>query len=234
MASKYFILEIKGVYDSRFGDCVVVYANPLQKIGMGLSYTPYINEDTVAFFFPDDDSIIQPIVRSARAQQPFEPDFDYFKEETIFNENTRKRMPIFRHLSFYDKSHTIVGNTKPLRISPVKVNILNSQYSDYMRQNYQWDPIDLQVYVGRLAENDSNFFAWLFDDSSLRGCQEWELDDEYREAWDNFYERCDPYFSEPNGDDNDDEDDDYFDMASEDEDGNQNNKSDEDDFDLPF
>ena len=63
-----------------------------------------------------------------------------------------------------------------------------------MRQNYMFDPIDLQVYVNRIAETDSNFFAWLFDDNSLRGYSEYDLDDEQREAWDNFYERLDPYY----------------------------------------
>lgn len=97
-----------------------------------------------------------------------------------------------------------VGNSQPIRVSRDKQYILSQQYQDYMRRNYQFDPIDLQEYVGRLRDNDPYFFAWLFDDNSIRGCSEWELDYEYQEAWEHFYTRCDPYFNEQEDEEDDD------------------------------
>ena len=45
MATKYFILEVRGVTDSRFGDSAVILANPIQEVKMGSyssqSVTPY-------------------------------------------------------------------------------------------------------------------------------------------------------------------------------------------------
>lgn len=199
MVSVYFIIEIKGITDSRFGECAAVYANPVHEMNLvyrtSRSYTPYICSETRLFFFPSDDSIIQPLVRLARSQQVWEPCLDDFKVERIFDETDGQRKEIYRHRSFFDNNYSsVVGNINPVVIPQIKFQQLDQKYTEYMRQNYMFDPIDLQVYVNRIAETDSNFFAWLFDDNSLRGYSEYDLDDEQREAWDNFYERLDPYY----------------------------------------
>lgn len=200
MATKYFILEVKGVTDSRFGKCAVINANPIHEIKMGSystqSVTPYICSDTISFFFPDDPYILEPLLRLARNESPWQPDMDYFKEELAFDENDKKHITIYRHLSFWGDVPSAVANSTPIRVSNEKQYILSQQYQDYMRQNYMYDPIDLQEYVGRLSDNNPNFFAWLFNDNSLSGYSEWELDEEYQEAWRHFYEHCDPYFEE--------------------------------------
>lgn len=209
MATKYFILEVKGVTDSRFGDCAVIMANPVQEIKMGTytsrSVIPYVCSETVRFFFPDDEDILESVLRLARTQTPWEPDMDHFKKEHIFDENAHKHIEIYRHLSFFGDMPSAIGNSQPIRVSRDKQYILSQQYQDYMRRNYQYDPIDLQEYVGRLRDNDPNFFAWLFDDSSLHGISEWGLDEHYMDAWQDFYSRCDPYYN----DKADDEDDDF-------------------------
>src|SRR5574344_1285318 len=199
MASKFFILEIKGVIDDRFGDCVAVEANPVNEIDLGFrtsqSYTPYKNSETQTFFFPSDDSIIQPIIRLARSQQVWEPCMEDFKEEKIFDETKGEHKQIYRHCSFFgEEFESLVGDTNPVAIPMAKFSQLEQNYTEYMRRNYMYDPIDMQVYVSRIAENDSNFFSWLFDDNSLKGCSEYDLDDEQREAWDDFYARLDPYY----------------------------------------
>ena len=208
MATKYFILEVRGVTDSRFGDSAVILANPIQEVKMGSyssqSVTPYEYSDTVRFFFHDDEAILEPILRLARTQTPWEPDMSHFNKERIFDENRNQRIEIYRHLSFFGEMPSPVGNSQPIRVSRDKQYILSQQYQDYMRRNYQFDPIDLQEYVGRLRDNDPYFFAWLFDDNSLRGCSEWELDYEYQEAWEHFYTRCDPYFNEQEDEEDDD------------------------------
>lgn len=200
MATKYFILEVKGVTDSRFGDCAAIKANPIQEIKMGTyssqSVTPYECSDTIMFFFPDDEFILEPILRLARNQNLWEPDMSHFKKERIYNENTKRYIEIYRHLSFFGEMPSAVGNSKPIRVSRDRQYILSQQYQDYMRRNYLFDPIDLQEFVGRLRDNDPNFFAWLFNDNSLRGFSEYDLDEEYQKAWLHFYTRCDPYFNE--------------------------------------
>lgn len=207
METKYFILEVKGIEDSRFGECAAIKANPIQEIKMGTyssqSVTPYECSDTVTFFFPDDEYILEPILRLARTQTPWIPDISHFNKERIFDENSQKYVEIYRHLSFFGEMPSPIGNSQPIRVSREKQYILSQQYQDYMRRYYQFDPIDLQEYVGRLRDNDPNFFAWLFDDNRLRGYSEWELDEEYQEAWNNFYTRCDPYYNENDYDDDD-------------------------------
>lgn len=205
METKYFILEIKGVTDSRFGDCAAIKANPIQEITMGRfssqSVTPYECSDTVTFFFPDDEIILEPLLRLARTQTPWVPDLFHFNKERIFDENAQKHVEIYRHLSFFGEMPSAVGNSLPIRVSRDKQYLLSQQYQNYMRHNYQFDPIDLQEYVSRLRDSDPNFFAWLFDDNRLRGYSEWDLDEEYQDAWEHFYARCDPYFNEHDHDD---------------------------------
>ena len=205
MGTKYFILEVKGVTDSRFGNCAAVKANPVQEIKMGVfssqSVIPYECSDTVTFFFPDKKLILEPILRLARTQSPWTPDMSHFKKERIFDESAQKKIEIYRHLSFFGAMLSAVGDSEPVRVSREKQHILSQQYQNYMRRNYQFDPIDLQEYIGRLRDNDPNFYAWLFDDNSLRGYSEWELDEEYQDAWQHFYSRCDPYFNEQDDDD---------------------------------
>lgn len=214
MATKYFILDVKGVTDSRYGDCAAIKANPIREIKMGMhtsqSVTPYECSDTIMFFFPDDEDIIEPILRLARTQTPWEPDMSHFNKERIFDENAQKHIDIYRHLSFFGDMPSAVGNSQPIRVSRDKQFILSQQYQDYMRRNYMFDPIDLQEYVGRLRDNNPNFFAWLFDDNHLRGYSEWELDEDYQNAWQHFYTRCDPYFNEQEYDNDEEVDDDEF------------------------
>lgn len=200
MASKYFIIESRSVTDSRFGDCTVILANPIQELKMGTyssqSVIPYECSETIRFFFPDEEFVVEPILRLARTQTPWEPNLSHFNKERIFDENAQKHIEIYRHLSFFEEMPSAVGNHQPIRVSRDKQYILSQQYQDYMRRNYMYDPIDLQVYVARLRDSNPNFFAWLFDDHTLNGCSEWELDEEYQEAWNHFYTRCDPYFNE--------------------------------------
>ena len=70
MATKYFILEVKGVTDSRFGDCALIMANPIRETNMGSyssqSVIPYLCSDTIRFFFPDNPHILEPVLRLPR------------------------------------------------------------------------------------------------------------------------------------------------------------------------
>lgn len=161
MSQKFFILEIKGVIDSRYGNCVALSANPVAENSIGMmNVIPYKNKDTKVFFFPEEDNIIQPLVSLARSQRLWEPNMSDFKEVWLFNEDSGERSLIYRHRSFYNEScGSVVNDGEMTTISFHKSEQLQQSYLDYMRNNYMLDPIDMQEYVSRLADEDSNFFA---------------------------------------------------------------------------
>jgi hypothetical protein len=195
MSQSFFILEITGVIDSRFGNCVALSANPVTENNLGMmNVIPYKNKDTKVFFLPEEDSIIQPLVRLARSQRPWKPNMSDFKEVWIYNEDSRERILIYRHRSFYNEPCGSVVNDGEMATIPFdKSEHLQQSYLNYMRNNFMLDPIDMQEYVSRLADEDPNFFAWLFDDNRLNGCSQYELEEEQLEAWRKFYKSLDLY-----------------------------------------
>ena len=51
---------------------------------------------------------------------------------------------------------------------------------------------NIMLWLTDLSRNE-NFFSWLFDDDSLKGCTETQLSEEQYEDWWNFYKSFDPY-----------------------------------------
>lgn len=155
----FFILKIKGVTESKWGESIAIYANPIMGTKLGihtsLSYIPSKKNDTKTFFFPNKNNIIQPLIRLARSQQIWKPDMNDFEKETVFDENENAHKLIFRHNSFFiDNFDSVIGDVNPVSIPKMKFYLLEQNYTQYMRANYQFDPIDIQVYVSHLAEND--------------------------------------------------------------------------------
>lgn len=71
-------------------------------------------------------------------------------------------------------------------------NISYKQY--YISEQYlKYGDCDIMLFITNLYRNNPNFFSWLFDDSSLSGCSEYELSPEIYEAWEDFYYSFDPY-----------------------------------------
>lgn len=66
-----------------------------------------------------------------------------------------------------------------------KVQVLTENYNNYIENDD--DNITLREYVEREAENDPNFFRWLFDDGEL-GDFDFRMSDEQKEEYREFLE----------------------------------------------
>lgn len=200
MAKSYMIMEIKGLSESLYGNTVAVMANPIIRTDYGnghysTGYNPSICSETELFIFPEDDDIIQPLLRWTRSRKAWEPKMEEYRVcRMSLDYGYKKFTTAFRHCSCFEEYNgCVVGEGNAVEVAPQKKAQLEQSYISYMRANYAFDSIDMQEYVARLADEDSNFFAWLFDDQSLTGCSLYELDEEQSEAWSNFYESLDPY-----------------------------------------
>lgn len=73
--------------------------------------------------------------------------------------------------------------------------IPNWQYKkSYIAEQYlQYGDCDILLFITNMYRSNSNFFSWLFDDPSLRGCSEYQLNEEQFDAWNEFYSSFDPY-----------------------------------------
>lgn len=64
-----------------------------------------------------------------------------------------------------------------------KKQILVEQFNEY-KNNGGEEPATLKGYVEREADNDPNFFGWLFDNSNIEGYA--DLTDEQKEDYKEF------------------------------------------------
>ena len=73
--------------------------------------------------------------------------------------------------------------------------IPNWQYKKYYisEQYLKYGDCDIMLFITEMYRNSPNFFSWLFDDPSLRGYSEYQLNEEQLEAWNEFYSSVDPY-----------------------------------------
>lgn len=93
------ILELKGLSDNTFGECILVEANPIVTNNYGsTSFVPYVNNDTLRFIYPetqDNISFLTRISNSSLLEVCFS---DFQKEHTSYKS---KSIMIYRHKSFY-------------------------------------------------------------------------------------------------------------------------------------
>lgn len=192
MNNEYQIIDIKGGEDSRFGDIVIVKANPVETNSLGLKFvSTTLGLKTDTFLFPEEEHIINPILAIARGQGIWRPEKDDFEEESIFNEDKNTHVKIYRHISFwsddYDESFNsghipeLIGNKRH------KASQLSEQYIN----NGWYQSMSLYEYVVSLAEGDDvqNFCGWLFDDPSLNNRMIWDLPKEYQDCFVDFLDQ---------------------------------------------
>ena len=124
--TKFKIMEIKGLTDFTFGECILVEANPIEKsnfIISTISFTPYVNDETLRFMYPETQQNISFLTNIANSSL-LEIDFSDFQEENI--RINKKLTKIYRHKSFY-KHNTYLpdrfffkGIINPSQISKTK------------------------------------------------------------------------------------------------------------------
>ena len=188
IANEYHILEIYPSEDGRYGDIIVIEANPVEERPGGKAIVQHHYNGTEIFFFPHDSFLIQPILRIAQSRGLWSPNPDDYEEEIVTRESTNRDVLIHRHVSFWDEDFDRSMNrgkrTISIPNSQLKVQQLTQQYI-----NGGWNSLyTLREYIESLAEGEDveNFCGWLFDNPSLNGKYFWELDDEYVNAYIDF------------------------------------------------
>lgn len=75
-----------------------------------------------------------------------------------------------------------------LRFIPDALDKKSSLENQWVKRGLYYDYPDTRSYVKSLATDDDveDFFGWLFNDSRLRGCKEWDLEPVHRKAYENF------------------------------------------------
>ena len=65
---------------------------------------------------------------------------------------------------------------------------------NYIAHQYlKYGDCDILLFITNMYRNNPNFFCWLFDDPTLYGCTEFQLDEKRYEEWNKFYSSFDPY-----------------------------------------
>lgn len=172
---------------------MIVKANPVQNNGFSTYFTTHECRDTKLFFFPNNEDLTDQILQIARGEGIWYPDEDDFVEDNVMDENSHKRMNIYRHLSFFDEDYEgDLNSGKDVCLIPdmhYKIITLNSQYyKGYWFQEYG----SFRSYVESLAEGDDveNFLGWLFGRQDLNGLSPWQLPGNYYSEYERFLDAC--------------------------------------------
>lgn len=70
---------------------------------------------------------------------------------------------------------------------------INSKRNYISEQYLKYGDCDIMLFITNMYRGNANFFRWLFEDPSLSGCNEYQLDADRYEAWEEFYSSFDPY-----------------------------------------
>lgn len=99
--NEYKILNIRGLFENLYGETVIVEANPLIKAAWGgISVVEHEYKYTRHFIIPK--SMVDALVKIAQSGKYWNPNMEDFKLDKVFNEDSNKRMSVFRHKYFYE------------------------------------------------------------------------------------------------------------------------------------
>lgn len=185
---EYRILDIKGGENSRFGEIVIIKANPVMTNSFGTrSVIEHHCKETETFHISADKNLINDIVSIAQ-RGLWTPNIDDYIDVKVFSNDLGKNIVVHSHISFYGGKTNLYSNVNVSAINNFaqKKEALASNYIKFMRNNIM-SGYDLQDYLAALSEDDDTFFSWLFDDMSLRGYKSWELSDKLKDDWIEFY-----------------------------------------------
>ena len=189
----YKIIHIGDGTENGFRPIVIVKANPVIENEFSKSFVPYECNDTELFFFPNDDRVVNKVVRIAQGEGIWYPDEDDFEDEMTLIENTSKRVSIHRHISFWtDNFNDDMNSGHSVNLIPdiqYKARTLNNQF---YQGNWFESYYSFRSYVESLAEGDDvrNFWGWLFNRPDLNGCMPYELPEDYYNEYQRFLDVC--------------------------------------------
>lgn len=103
MIRKYFIVDVIQGYDYKYGDIAVIRANPVIVSPSGNMTASESTSSAEHFLIPLENAIVQSIIAQARLHNGiWEANMDDFEYDFIFIEDENRRMPVHRHISFYE------------------------------------------------------------------------------------------------------------------------------------
>lgn len=97
---KYKVLEIRDGWDPFWGHVVSVAANPVKRIGLCLGSSPFINNETQFFIFPDWEEILNPIQTIAESNDFWSPSEDFSIETRKLDNGQTIKM--YFHTTLFD------------------------------------------------------------------------------------------------------------------------------------
>lgn len=198
--NNYKILEINGVDHTKYGKCLMVYANPIIRRSSSFEFSPVVDKRTIKFLFPF--KYLQELQRIANTLDYWSPCDSWYIKERVYDNRINKYGPIYEHVNLdLDRLDMIDGDDIPNlndgEESPRESIIPNIEYKfrkiieDWEKEienpntEYGYDkgagPADL---IDWGFYDEETFFSWLFDDDTISDSS--GLTEEQEEAYDNF------------------------------------------------
>jgi len=198
----YKILEINGVDHTKYGKCLMVYANPITKKSLSFEFSSVVDKRTIKFLFPF--KYLQELQRIANTLDYWSPCDSWYIKERIYDDRIKMYGPLYEHvnlnldrLDMIDSDEDVIPNLNDGEDSFHESLIPNIGYKfrriieDWEKEmekpntEYGYDkdagPADM---VDWGFYDEKTFFSWLFDDNTISDSS--ELTDEQAEAYDNF------------------------------------------------
>lgn len=198
----YKILEINGVDHTKYGKCLMAYANPITKKSSSFEFSSVVDKRTIKFLFPF--KYLQELQRIANTLDYWSPSDCWYIKKRIYDNRIKMYGPLYEHvnldldrLDMIDGDEDVIPNLNDGEESSQESLIPNIGYKfrkiveDWEKEmekpntEYGYDkdagPADM---VDWGFYEEKAFFQWLFDDNTISDSS--GLTEEQEEAYDNF------------------------------------------------
>lgn len=198
----YKILEINGVDHTKYGKCLMVYANPITKKFSSFEFSSVVDKRTIKFLFPF--KYLQELQRIANTLDYWSPCDNWYIKKRFYDDRIKMYGPLYEHvnldldqLDMIDCDEDVIPNLNDGEESSQESLIPNIGYKfrkiieDWEKEmekpntEYGYDkdagPADM---VDWGFYDEKTFFSWLFDDNTISDSS--ELTEAQEEAYDNF------------------------------------------------
>ena len=197
----YKIIEIKGINHSKYGNCLMVYANPITKKEQTFEFSSIVDTRTIKFLFPF--KYLRELQRIANTLEYWSPSDTWYLKERTYDNRQKMYGPIYVHqdleierLDMMDDDVEI-PNLNDGKEATQETIIPDIEYKfrkiigDWERETEKQDteygydkdagPAD---FVDWECSEKKGFFSWLFDDDAINDYS--DLTDKQEEAYDDF------------------------------------------------
>lgn len=196
----YKIIEIKEINHSKYGKCLMVYANPITKKEQTFEFSSIVDSRTIKFLFPF--KYLQELQRIANKLLYWSPSDNWYLKERIYDNRINKYGPIYVHQDLeierldmmdsddipdLDDGKEITQESIIPDIGYKFRKIIGDWEKETEKHNteYGYDkdagPAD---FVDWEYSEKKGFFSWLFNDDTINDYS--DLTDKQEEAYDDF------------------------------------------------